>query len=313
MKAIVYKEYGPPGVLRMAELPKPIPKKKEMLIRVHASTVTAGSVWVRKGGYPDSLFYTFLLRCFTGFFGPRRQVTGFEFSGVVEAVGEGVRSFAVGDQVFGTTTGLPAGAYAEYICVPEKHKRGVMIRKDEELDFADAAALPIGGMTALNLLNKARAQRGDHVLIYGASGSVGSYALQLSKIFGCTVTAACSLPNFHLVRSLGADRMIDYRGLSPFTCNERFDIVFDAVGKLSAPMQKALLAPKGCAVSVRQLTREKEELLILLQQLVRAGKLKPLIDRVYPIEDIAKAHEYVETGRKKGNVVLRGFSAAHPH
>jgi len=186
MKAVVYTNYGPPSVLHLTELDKPVPKSNEVLVRVCTSTVTAGTVWTRQGIFPGSWPFTVALRLMTGLFRPRRPVPGVEFAGVVETVGDRVATFRPGDAVYGTTTGLRQGAYAQYVCVPESWRGGVVSLKPARLTFAEAATLPVGGMTALNLLRKVSLQKGQSVLIYGASGSVGTYAVQLATYLGAS-------------------------------------------------------------------------------------------------------------------------------
>jgi NADPH:quinone reductase-like Zn-dependent oxidoreductase len=304
MKAVVYQTYGPPSVLQQTELPKPAPRPNELLVQVHASTVTAGAVWLRKGVYPGSWLFTLLLRLMTGLFSPRRAVLGFEFAGVVEAVGEAVTRFRPGEAVYGTTTGLAQGAYAEYVCVPEAWGQGVVAHKPDQLTFAEAAALPIGGMTALQLLLKAGVGAGQSVLVYGASGSVGTYAVQLATYLGASVTGVCSTANLALVQSLGAEAVIDYTQTDLTQIGRRFDVVVDAVGKLPSSCRKALLAQNGRFVSVASVTDEKPRYLDILQRAIGEGRLKPVIDNVYPLDQLVAAHEYVDGGHKKGNVVI---------
>lgn len=304
MKAVVYSAYGPPSVLRLAELPMPTPKPNEVLVRVHASTVTAGAVWVRQGIFPGSKLLTGMLRLLFGLTRPRRSVLGFEFSGVVEAVGKRVTRFRPGDAVYGTTTGLRQGAYAEYVCVPESWRMGVVALKPAELTFEESAALPIGGMTALQILQKADIQQGHQVLIYGASGSVGTYAVQLAAYFGGRVTAACSPANFALVQSIGADAVLDYTQPGMIGWESRFDVVFDAVGKLPPSLGKQLVKKGGRFLSVTEITSEKNEYLHTLEAIIAEGRLKPVIDRTYGLDDIVNAHTYVDLGHKKGNVVI---------
>ncbi|KAB7728068.1 zinc-binding dehydrogenase [Rudanella paleaurantiibacter] len=304
MKAVMYRTYGPPSVLHVSELEKPVPKPNEILVRVHASTVTSGTVWLRRGAFPGSRLMTGMLRLIAGIFRPRRPVLGVEFSGVVEATGNRVTKFHPGDAVYGTTTGLQQGSYAEYLCVPESWRGGVVALKPSRLTFAEAAALPVGGMTALTLLNRAGNLNGRTVLVYGASGSVGTYAVQLATYHGASVTAVCSTTNMALVRSLGADEVLDYTQTDLTRLGRRFDVVIDAVGKLPASSRNALLRPGGRFVSVMSMTGETNQQLERLHQLVEEGRLKPVIDRIYPLDQIVAAHDYVDSGRKKGNVVV---------
>ncbi len=305
MKAAVYYEYGSPSVLQIKEVDKPVPTNKEILVRVKASTVSAAISWTRRGQHPDSKIFTFILRLMFGITKPKQPILGFEFSGVVEEVGKDVKLFRKGDPIYGTTTGLKNGAYAEYVCVPEKWNQGVVALKPKGLTYEEAAALPIGGMTALQLLRKVTIKKGSNILIYGASGSVGTYAVQLAKYFGATVTAVCSTANIELVKSIGADEVIDYTKKDIASCRKIVDVIFDAAGKLPASELKSVLKKGGQFVSVKSLTNEKTEYLDFLQLVIGDGYLKPVIDRVYPLEQIVEANEYVDTGRKRGNVVVR--------
>lgn len=298
MKAIVSIKQGPPEVLQLRDVEKPAPNDNEVLVKVHASTVTIGDVILRKI-HP-------LLFLLMGLFGMKRKRTpGHEYAGEVEAVGGDVKQFKVGDQIFGTTTGLSVGANAEYICVPEAWKMGVLAIKPANLTYEESASLPVGGMTALFILQKGNIQRGQKVLVYGASGSVGTFVVQIARHhFGAEVTGVCSTSNMELVKSLGADKVIDYTK-EDFTQNgQTYDFIFDAVGKLSFKNVEKLLADKSHYLTVQSTTNEGNENLMLLKELAESGKVKPAIDKRYPLEQTAEAHRYVETGRKKGNVVI---------
>jgi len=298
MKAIVCVKHGPPNVLQFRDVGKPSPKENDVLIKVHASTVTQGDLMLRK--LHPLMFIPMRL------FGIRRKrIPGHEFAGVVESVGASVNRFKAGDQVFGTTTGLSVGANAEYVCVPEEREAGVLTVKPANLTYEESATFPVGGMTALFILQKGNIQRGQKILVYGASGSVGTFAVQIARYhFGAEVTGVCSAANVELVKSLGADQVIDYTK-EDFTKNsQNYDFIFDAVGKLSFTNVEKLLPRKEHFLSVQSSTNEKNENLMLLKELAESGKVKPVIDKLYPLEQTAEAHRYVETGRKKGNVVI---------
>lgn len=298
MKAIVCAKPGPPDVLQLKEIEKPAPKDNEVLIKVHAATVTQGDVMLRK---LHPLMYLPMR-----LFGVRRKkIPGHEFAGEIESVGADVKRFRVGDQVFGTTTGLSVGANAEYVCLPEEWAAGVLAIKPDNISYEEAATLPVGGMTALYILQKGNIRSGRKVLIYGASGSVGTYAVQLARHhFGAEVTGVCSTANVDLVKSLGADQVIDYTRENVTQEGQIYDFVFDAVGKFSSAQRKSSLKENGAFLTIQSTTKEEIENLVFLKELVEAGKLKAVIDRRYPLEQVAEAHRYVETGRKKGNVVI---------
>lgn len=302
MKAAIYTQYGGPEVLSLTELDKPKPKANELLIKVAASSVAAGDVRVRASDFP-ALFWL-PTRLIFGLFKPKKQTLGHEFSGTLEEVGAAVSQFKVGDQVFGTTTMQKYGAYAEYTCVPEKARQCVIAKAPKGIALKQAATVPIGAMTALFLLEKIKLNKGQKILIYGASGSVGTYAVQMAKHMGAEVTGVCSTTNVELVSSLGAIKVIDYKNEDYTTEGAVYNVVFDAVGKTPKSKAKSVLKKGGAYTSINVFTSEITEKLQEIATMIEAGVLKPVIDREYPLEEIAEAHRYVDSGRKKGNVLI---------
>lgn len=309
MKAIICPRYGPPEVLKLADVPKPAPRDNEVLIRIHATTCHFGDIRVRGAILP--LWMQIPFRLFMGIRKPRCKILGMELSGIVEAAGESVRRFKVGDTVL-ASSGFSLGSYAEYICLPDDapdYRKGLIVHKPHAMSFAEAAAgLATGGLTALNMLRKADIRPGRTVLVYGASGSVGVYAVQLAKYFDAEVTGVCSTANLTMVESLGADKVIDYTANGLETCRDTFDIVLDAVGKLPAVVAKRLLSPSGLHLDVRKSVGPVSKIttaeLQFLADLVDKGKLHTFIDREYPLDRIVDAHTYVERGHKRGHVVI---------
>ncbi|MEQ5979421.1 NAD(P)-dependent alcohol dehydrogenase [Bacillus cereus] len=299
MKAIICTKYGPPNVLQLQNVEKPKPKKNEVLVKIHATSVSTGDCRIR--GFNSPLLFWIPMRIILGFRKPRKPILGVELSGEIEDIGTDVTQFKKGDTVFALTE-LNLGGYAEYTCV---HESGLIALKPTNVTYEEAAVIPFGGTSALHFLRKGQIKKGQRVLIYGASGSVGTAAVQLAKYFGATVTAICSSSNFDLVTALGADNVIDYMKEDFTKRGEHYDIIFDAVGKYKKSLCTDALMPNGKYVSVNgMMAKVSKEDMNLLKQLAETEKLKPVIDRTYRLEEIAEAHIYVEKGHKKGNVSI---------
>ncbi|MCM3163460.1 NAD(P)-dependent alcohol dehydrogenase [Metabacillus litoralis] len=320
MKAIVYSRYGPPDVLEVKQVKKPIPKDNEILVKVKATTVTVADIRSRSFTVPPAFWLP--ARITLGLRQPKKEILGMELAGEVELIGKNVKKFKKGDQVFAATL-TDFGAYAEYKCLKED---GPVAIKPSNISFGEAAAIPIGARTALYFLRKAGIKSGHDVLVYGASGSVGSYAVQIAKYLGANVTGVCSTSNLELVKSLGADKVIDYTAEDFANIDETYDVIFEAVNKSSFSVCIKLLKKNGTYINVTDplpnaqmlwtkmttnkkllLSRnspESSEALNFLKELVEMGKLKVLVDRYYSFDEIVEAHRYVEKGHKKGNVVI---------
>ena len=303
MKAIVCTKYGPPEVLQLEEVEKPVPKNNEVLIKIFATAVTASDCIVRGFKLPPFSTIGIMMRLVIGFTKPRNPILGMVLAGEVESAGKNVERFKPGDQVY-TINVRRFGTYAEYISLPENE---VIALKPSNLTYEEAAAIPYGGMIALHYLKNGNIQNGQSVLIYGASGANGTAAVQLAKSFGAKVTGVCSTTNLELVKSLGAEAVIDYTKEDFTNREERYDFILDAVGKRKSSKFdfKKVLTPGGKFISVDDGSPKfHTEDLILLKDLVEAGQIKPVIDRLYPLEEIVEAHRYVDTGHKKGNVII---------
>ena len=295
MKAVVYERYGPPDVLELRDIPKPLPKDDEILVKVIATSVTAGDWRMRKAE-------PFLVRLFSGLFKPKKvKILGFEVAGIVDEVGKKVTRFKKGDSVF-ASCGFMFGGYAEYKCLRDSD---LVELKPPNMSFEEAATVPIGGLSALQFLRQAGVKPGHNVLIYGASGSVGTFAVQIAKYFGAEVTGVCSTRNKELVLSLGADRIVDYTAEDFRNLPLKFDVVLDAVGKISRSQCKKIMKPNAAYVTVKGSPKKQPKDLQTLKSIIESGKIRTVIDKTYDLESIREAHAYVEKFHKRGNVCVK--------
>ncbi len=307
MKAVICTKYGPPEVLEIREIEKPIPEDHEVLIKIHATTVHIGDTKIRSfkpglGKVQDFLFKP-IMRVLIGFRGPRKKILGMELAGEIEAIGKSVTLFKPGEKVFAATE-MSFGAYAEYTCFPET---GVLAKIPRGMSYEEAAPVSNGGITALRFLRMANLQKHQKILIYGASGSVGTFAVQLAKTMGAEVVGVCSTTNMDMVRSLGADQVIDYTEEDFTQSAERYDVIFDAVGKLSQSICKNSLKPTGVYLNVLKTSgsiKLKIEELRFMQALMEKGEIRTVIDKRWSLDQIVEAHHYVDKGHKKGHVII---------
>ncbi len=323
MRAIACTGYGPPEVLRLRNVPKPVPKDDEVLVRIRATTVSAADCELRQFDFAPWIWVP--IRLAFGIRRPRRPVLGQELAGDVESVGKDVTSFGKGDRVF-AATGIGLGAYAEYICLREKPRTGAITMMPSNLGYEEAAAVPYGGGEALEFLGKASVRSGQRVLVNGAGGSFGTFAVQLANVLGAHVTAVDSAPKLDMLRAIGADRVIDYAQEDVTEGQETYDVIFDVVRNTPSGRMVRRLTENGCLLMANpgflQIVRAKwasrgsrkrvsfaasgptSEDLAHLRGLVEAGRLHPVIDRRFPLEQMVEAHRYAETGQKLGNIVV---------
>ena len=308
MKAFICTKYGPPEVLQLREVEKPLPKDNEVLIKIYATAVTASDIFIRSSQLP--IQFQIPMRLMLGLTKPRKSIIGLVLAGEIEAIGKNVTRFRTGDQVYGLT-GFGLGAYAEYTCMKETDStHGCLAIKPTNISYEEATMIIYGGLLAFQYMENGNIQRGQKVLIYGASGTSGTTAIQLAKYLGAKVTGVCSTTNLDMVKSLGADIVIDYTKEDTLNPGEQYDFILDAVGKIRTSKLKdackKALAPGGKYVSIDDGSLKLDsKRLALIKELVEAGHIKPVIDRCYPFEELVEAHRYVGKGHKKGGVVIR--------
>ncbi|MFC2038437.1 NAD(P)-dependent alcohol dehydrogenase [Chloroflexota bacterium] len=325
MKAVIWTAYGPPEVLHIREVPQPVPKDNEVLVKIHAAAVTAGDCEQRSLKLP--LLLGLAIRLYAGINKPsRKKILGMDLAGEIESTGPDVKQFKKGDRIFATTGITHSGAYAEYICLPEDLAEGAMAAMPDNMTFLEAAGVPIGGLEALSFLRKGNIQSGDKILINGAGGTIGTFAVQLAKHFGAEITAVDSTGKLEVLRSIGADQVIDFTKENFSESGETWDIIFDIAGRSSYSGSiralnqngRYLLANPGLSHIIRgpwtSMTGSKKVIagaanyntgdLVFLKGLIEEGKIRPVIDRVYPMEQVVEAHRYVDSGQKTGNVII---------
>ena len=321
MKAVIWTKYGPPEVLQLTDLEKPTPKDNEILIKIHATSVTAGDCEMR--GMKVGLLYRIFMRLYIGLLKPKRiKILGMELAGEIEKVGKDVGSFKEGEKVFAATDFLHIGTYTEYICLPVESKDLFIAKMPNNASFEEAATVPVGGLEALNYIGNENVTKGQKVLVNGAGGTIGTFAVQLAKHFGAEVTGVDSTMKLDTLRSIGIDRVIDYTQENFADSGEKYDVILDVVGKrpfsdfkkslkkdglllFANPKVSYLIRGKFSRVRVKAGTsKQKTEDLLYLRELIEAGKLRSVIDKTYPLDQVVEAHKYVETGQKKGHVVI---------
>lgn len=306
MKAVVYEKYGPPEVLQFRDIRKPLPKDNEVLIKIRATTVHRGDSRMRSLDLPVPLWQKSLARLFLGIRKPKRKILGMELAGEIENIGSKVTKFKIGDQIFASTIKANFGAYAEYKCMKEND---IIALKPTNMSFEEATTIPNGAFTALGIIKQVNIQKGTKILIFGASGSVGTFAIQFAKNLGAEITSICSTSSIDTVSLLGSDKVIDYTSPDFINYSGNFDVFFDAVGKSTKSFVSKVLKKEGLYLNVHtssdKIKDKPEEVINELKTEIESGRLKTIIDRIYPLDEIVEAHRYVDLGHKKGNVVIK--------